>query len=781
MGYKVKLAVKQLVEFVLRSGDIDHRFTGLERAAEGSRIHRRLQKEAGEDYQAEVFLSWETVCEGMTISVEGRADGVFTTADGYWIDEIKSTVISLAEIDEDFNPLHWAQAKVYGYIYCLRHKLVGIGIQLTYVHAESRKVKRLQKIYSREALKVFYYELLAIFKKWADLSCRWAAIREQSIKKLQFPFGAYRQGQRSFAVAVYKTITNAGHLFAQAPTGIGKTISTLFPAVKALGEGEVEKIFYLTAKTVTGQAAAEAVAAMRTQGLKLKTVTLTAKDKVCFLAERSCNPDSCRYAKGHYDRVNGALYRLLQAEDDFSRETIAEYAHKYQVCPFELALDLSLWSDCIICDYNYLFDPQVYLKRFFSSKGNYVFLIDEAHNLVDRAREMFSAVLNKTAFLKLRRQLGRQEKTLYRSLGRINRTLLTLRKLCEPEGFFVLQEQPAELTKQLADFVLFCADWLKEKQGQEVAEEFLQLYFAVLSYLKIAELYDQRYVTLLRKDGSELSVKLFCLDPALLLQQSLEKGKSAIFFSATLTPFSYFIKLLGGNEEAKVISLPSPYPQNRLCLMLADHISTKYKDRAQSLQEIADLIYHTVSRKRGNYIVYFPSYRYLSDVYHLFAATYPEIETKVQHSEMDEQAREEFLAAFVQKNTTTLVGFCVLGGIFAEGIDLKGERLLGTIIIGVGLPQLNVENNVIRDYYQQQYQKGYEYAYLYPGMNKVLQAAGRVIRSESDRGIVLLVDERFGTVTYRSLFPQHWQHYQLVRDTGVLQSQISDFWRKYNH
>ncbi|HZK24714.1 MAG TPA: ATP-dependent DNA helicase [Oscillospiraceae bacterium] len=778
MGYKIKIAVKQLLEFVLRSGDIDRRFTGLERAVEGGRIHRRLQKEAGEDYQSEVFLSTETACATFTITVEGRADGVFTRAESFWIDEIKSTMLPLAQIDETFNSLHWAQAKVYAYIYCLQHELTSIGIQLTYVHAESNEVKRLQKIYSKEALTDYYFALLAMFKKWADFGSQWAVTREHAIKKLQFPFDSYRHGQRKFAVAVYKTIASSGLLFAQAPTGIGKTISTLFPAVKALGEGEVEKIFYLTAKTITRQVAAEAVATMRAQGLKLKTVTLTAKDKACFLAERSCNPDSCRFAKGHFDRVNEALYQLLQEHDDFSREIIAVYAQKYTVCPFELALDLTLWSDCIICDYNYLFDPQVYLKRFFTSKGNYIFLVDEAHNLVDRAREMFSATLNKTAFLKLKKQIGKQEKELYRSLGKVNSVMVSLRKLCEQQEHFLLKELPAKLTKQLTDFVLLCAAWLKDKQGQEIDEEFLQLYFDVLAYLKIAEFYDQCYVTMLRKNGSELQVKLFCLDPSHLLQERLAKGKAAILFSATLTPFSYFIKVLGGNEEAKKLSLSSPYPQDQLCLVLADRISTKYKNRAHSLAEIADLIYHTVSRKRGNYLVYFPSYKYLHDVYRIFAAQYAEIQTQIQHSEMDEQAREAFLTAFDQDNVETLVGFCVLGGIYAEGIDLKGERLIGTIIVGVGLPQLNTEHNIIRNYYQQQNQLGYEYAYLYPGMNKVLQAAGRVIRSETDKGIVLLIDERFTQVTYRKLFPQHWQHYQVVRDASDLKLIMSDFWQK---
>ncbi|MCR3921675.1 MAG: ATP-dependent DNA helicase [Firmicutes bacterium] len=773
---QIKIAVKQLVEFVLRGGSIDNRFAGSNRATEGSRIHRRLQKAEGDSYQAEVFLSIESEYESYVVTVEGRADGIIITEDGVIIDEIKSTGVPLAFINEDFNRAHWAQAICYGYIYCLQNRLEQIGVRLTYYHVETEEIKQFHKTYSLEEVTTFYFDLLAKYKKWADYKTQWVATRDASIGTLPFPFPDYRLGQRQFAVAVYKTIASSGMLFAQAPTGIGKTMSTLYPSVKALGEGEVEKIFYLTAKTITRQVAEDAVNRMHLQGLRLKTVTLTAKDKICFLSERNCNPDRCIYAHGHFDRVNDAMYELLQNCDNFSREIITEYAQKYTVCPFELALDVTMWSDCIICDYNYLFDPQVHLKRFFSSKGEYAFLVDEAHNLVNRAREMFSARLSKSAFLQARRTLGKQEKSLYRILGKINTAMVEMRKLCETDDVLVSKEAPLAFTKLLHLFIPSCEEWLKLHQGMEVDPNVLQLYFDTLSFVKIMDLYDERYVTFLRKEKSELHVTLFCLDPSHLLRQCMKKGKATVLFSATLTPASYFSAVLGGDEESRKLILPSPFPQEHLSLLIADDISTKYRNREHSIEDVAEMIFQTVRGKVGNYLVYLPSYKYLNDVYRVFVQLYPQIHVQIQHSKMGEQAREDFLSSFDDANSQTLIGFCVLGGIYAEGINLKGERLIGTIIVGVGLPQLNPEHNIIRDYYNQRNNMGYEYAYLYPGMNKILQAAGRVIRDEHDRGVVVLIDERFTTGTYRSLFPSHWQHYQVVRTPHALATHIQDFW-----
>lgn len=778
MEHSVKIPVRQLVELVLRGGSIDNRFGGMERALEGARIHRRLQKEGGERYQAEVFLTLTTQYEEIAFTVEGRADGIITEETGVVIDEIKTTATPLELVQEDFNRVHWAQALCYAYMYSLQHWLEGIAVRLTYFHVETEEIKRFQRDYSFLELEDFYFDLLRRYLVWARWQSQWRQTRTATMRALAFPFDRYRRGQRELAVAVYRTIQAKGKLYCQAPTGIGKTMSTLFPAVKAMGEGETEKIFYLTAKTITRQAAEEALRRMRNRGLRCKSVTLTAKDKICFLEERNCNPEACPYADGHFDRVNDALLELLQSDtDSMTREEIEICAKRFTVCPFELALDLTTWCDCVICDYNYLFDPTVYLKRFFSDhKGEYVFLIDEAHNLVDRSRSMFSAQLKKSAFLQLKKKLGKQEKRLSSLLRLVNEELLALRKRCAEQRDLVQKEALTTLNAQLNGLGVCCEEWLKEHRDSPLQPEVLQLYFDLLSYLKIAELYDERYVTFVETAGSEVTVKQLCLDPSYLLSEAMKRGKASILFSATLTPLNYFSTVLGGDEASKRYLLPSPFSQENLCLLVADRVSTRYPDREQSACVIADLIFTMISEKRGNYLVYFPSYLYMNRVYREFQERYPQVETLEQTSGMEERAREDFLARFDRSNEDTLVGFCVLGGIFSEGIDLKGDRLIGTAVVGVGLPQINREQDILRAYYNEQNQKGYEYAYQFPGMNKVLQAAGRVIRGEQDRGVVLLIDDRFCTYQYQALFPAHWSHYRRIHDAVGLQQALRLFW-----
>ncbi len=773
----VQIAIRELVEFVLRWGDIDSRFGGLDRALEGSRIHRKLQKAGGEAYQAEVMLSGAFTRGGTDYTVEGRADGVITQGDRVTIDEIKTTAAPVEQLTEDFNPLHWAQGMCYAYIYAVQRGLDEIHVRLTYYQIDTDEIVRHERAFQTRELEEFFYGLLDSYQKWADFRQEWGGVRDASIRALDFPFPSYRQGQRLLAVASYKTIRASGKLFAQAPTGIGKTISTLFPAVKAIGEGEAEKIFYLTAKGITRQAAGDAAQLMRERGLRLKSVTLTAKDKICFLDERSCNPDDCPYAKGHFDRVNGCIYDMLLNSDVYTREEIESYARKHTVCPFELSLDLTLWSDLIVCDYNYLFNPAVYLKRFFQErKGDYVFLIDEAHNLVDRGREMFSATIHKSGFLALKRTAGARDARLKKALNAVNTAMVEMRKECGEHPCRVVKERPDDFLKLLTRFSAACEEWLQVHKGDEAEVDVLTLYFETLSFLRIADFYSERYVTFYERSGSEVSCSLQCLDPSALLDGCMNRGKASILFSATLTPIDYFMSVLSGDENAKKLLLPSPYDENHLCLLAASRIDTRYKKREQSYSPIADMIYQTVRARTGNYLVYFPSYQYLSNVYELFCERYPDVSVIRQSGSMTEQEREEFLARFDAPGQETLVGYCVLGGVYAEGIDLKGDRLIGTVIVGVGLPQLSARLDVIRDYYDAADSPGYEYAYVYPGMNKVLQAAGRVIRSEQDRGVVLLIDDRFLSPRYRRLFPQHYQGLRPVRDVSELQEAIASFW-----
>lgn len=774
---EIRISIRNLVEFVLRSGDLDSRFVGTNRMLEGTKAHQKIQREGGAAYNAEVCLSYGVEFDGFAIILEGRADGIITEEDGIVIDEIKTTTRPLETIDEDYNLLHWAQAKCYAYIYAVLNNIESLNVQLTYCRIDTEERKSIRRAFSIEELKDFFYDLVGKYAVWARLTRDWSRERDTSVRELAFPFDSYRKGQRELAVAAYKTIEEGKKLFAQAPTGIGKTISTLFPAVKAMGEGHISKIFYLTAKTITRQVAEEAFSRMRSRGLKFRTITLTAKDKICFSKGAGCNPEQCQYARGHFDRVNDAIFDILSREEELTREKIEEYSEKYRICPFEYALDLTLWADCVICDYNYVFDPRVYLRRFFlNNKEDYAFLIDEAHNLVDRAREMFSAELYKSSFLELKKIMKSRQSKVAKLLSDINKYMISLRKECGEQGFLVKQEELKDLYKLLKELIKESEDWLSKNHGSEGYEQMLELYFDSIAFIRISEFYDERYVTLIETKKSEVKVKLFCVDPSHLLRESAKRGKAAVFFSATLTPISYFQYILGGGSDDYSMILPSPFIRDNLCLLIADSISTKFKNRESSYDRIVEMIKSAVEQKPGNYIVYFPSYKYLNEVYTRFAARCPDVATLVQDSSMSEEERETFLAEFKPGGEKTLIGFAVLGGIFSEGVDLKGDRLIGAIIVGVGLPQISTEQDIIMDYFQAQNSMGYEYAYMFPGMNKVLQAAGRVIRSEKDRGMVLLIDERFSHRNYRDLFPEHWCHGLRIKKADDLAKKLQSFW-----
>jgi DNA excision repair protein ERCC-2 len=775
----IKLAVRQLAEFILRQGDIDNRYVEKDRMALGAKAHRQIQKVCKSEntsYESEVWLSLAMNYKDFAFVIEGRADGIFNENGQLFVDEIKTTTLPISEIDTLDNIMHWAQAKIYAYIYAVQHESEEISVRLTYYQIDTKEFSYKNSLFTKDELQLFIEDILEKYSIWAEYTDDWNSLRDASIKQLDFPFASYRKGQRTLAVGTYKTILAKSHLFVQAPTGIGKTISTIFPAVKAIGEQKTSKIFYLTAKTITRQVAQEAFDKMRLNGLRFKTLTLTAKDKICFLEEPACNADRCEYAKGHYDRVNSAILDLIQHCDAITRETVELYAQKHKVCPFEFALDISLWVDCVICDYNYVFDPSVYLRRFFSENGgDFVFLIDEAHNLVDRARSMFSAELIKSHFYSIKKEFKGKSKALTKSLDGINKYFICQRKKCEQLGFTISAEPDKDFFKLISTYITVCERTLHDHREFAEHKDFMQLYFNALFFMVISEFYDKRYVTYTEELNNDVAVQMLCLDPSALLSEALKRGSSAVLFSATLTPLAYFREILGGSEEDKTLALTSPFESGNLCLMVADRVSTKYKDRENSSEKINRLISAFISQKTGNYIIYFPSYKFMNDVQELFVQS-SDVNTIVQQPSMTEQNREQFLASFKEDPSETLVAFCVLGGIFAEGIDLIGSRLIGTVIVGVGLPQLSTHQNIIRDYFNSINNMGFEYAYRYPGMNKVLQAAGRVIRHENDRGAVLLIDDRFTQRAYRQLYPKHWEHFKTVRDEQTLNRILGEFW-----
>lgn len=778
---KIKISVRELVEFVLRKGDLDNRFMGTARAQQGTLAHKKLQKSNETvfyKYEKEYVLTYSIYYDEFTIEIEGRADGIITNEDGtIVVDEIKTTTRDLSYIDEDYNELHWAQAKCYGYIYSYDNHLDNIDIQLSYYELTTEQIKSFKKTYTQKELESYFFSLIEMYYSWAKQQFHWKKIRDSSIQNTSFPFQTYRKGQRKLAVAVYKTIEEGKKLFIQAPTGIGKTISTVFPTVKAMGEGLVSKIFYLTAKTVTRTVAEEAFNGLREKGLQIRTITLTAKEKICFNKEAGCNPEQCSFAKGHYDRVNQAIRALIACQQNITREVVEKYALEFNVCPFEFSLDLALLCDAVICDYNYAFDPSASLKRFFEEKeggksrnstdnAGFVFLIDEAHNLVDRAREMFSAELIKSQVLTCKKLMKGKVQNLYNDLDKINAYFINLRHKLESENlkYHISAEPQDKLYPLIRMFLKNAEEYLTKSSGTEGYEEILDFYFKCRAFTNISEMYNDSYVTYIDSENKDIKIKLFCVDPSSILKENMKKSKAAVLFSATLTPMDYFKEVLGGEDRDYRMRLPSPFDKNNLKVTIAHDVSTRYIHREYSYEAISAYIEDFIKFKKGNYIVFFPSYAYMNKVYDVLKERLDKheengensIEIAIQNGIMTEKEKEEFIKRFDENNERTFLAFAVLGGVFSEGIDLKGDRLIGAVIVGVGLPQICIERDIIKDYYDKKFRRGYEYAYMYPGMNKVLQAAGRVIRTEEDKGGILLIDERYNTQAYKRLFPMEW-------------------------
>ncbi len=702
--------------------------------------------------------------------------------------------------------VHLAQAKCYAYMYARENHIEHIGVRMTYCHIETEELKYFHEDYTFAELEQWFDELMQEYRKWADFQFGWNGIRTDSIKQLQFPF-PYREGQKELVTYVYQTIYHKRKLFLEAPTGVGKTISTVFPAVKSMGEGLAEKIFYLTAKTITRTVAQECFGLLQEKGLRMKTIALTAKDKICFLrqeglqpenalndrvAEAECNPDACPYADGHFDRINDALYDLLTHEDHFTREKVQEYAARYQVCPFEFSLDMSLFCDAVICDYNYVFDPRVYLKRFFADgigKQDYVFLIDETHNLLDRGRDMYSAALLKDDFLRTKRLMKEADPKIAGYLDRCNRDLLAMKRQCES---YRREERIDGFVASLNRLYGAIDDFLDEHDTFSDKKELLEFYFEVAHFLNMYEIMDDHYVVYSQlMDDGDFMLKLFCVDPSRNLRQCMQKGRSTILFSATLLPIQYYKRLLGGEPADYEVYARSAFDEKRKALLIANDVTSKYARRGEEeFRRIAHYIYEVVTQRHGNYMVFLPSHLFLEQVYNSFMEAYYDADTMeciVQEDYMSEAQREEFLQRFRGNENSglsgdaadsILIGFCVMGGIFSEGIDLKRDSLIGALIVGTGIPQVGCEREFLKEYFDAQGENGFDYAYRYPGMNKVLQSAGRVIRTAEDIGVVALLDERFLEPQYRRLFPREWNQYDVV-SVSQISGKVERFWNEW--
>lgn len=772
------IAIRTLVEQTLRQGDLRFDFLGSVRPLEGIRAHQRVQAERPDGYQAEVPIDVMVERDGFDLTVSGRIDGIQIDDDGHVVEEIKTTSRPLNVLEEDPNPIHWGQLKCYGYLWALKQQLASVTLRLTYVHLPGYRTLELTQICAFDELASFFHGILDRYMAWVRHQADWIAMRDASIVSLTFPFASYRPGQRAMAVEVYRAIRDGDRLMVQAATGIGKTMAAIFPAVKALQEQLAPKLVYLTART-TGRIAAEnALALLRAHGLKLRSVSLTAKDKICFCPDGDCAPEECPYAAGYFDRVDDAVKQALSHEA-LTRDIIEDVARQHEVCPFELSLELVSWTDCVIGDYNYAFAPGVMLQRLFGDASRrHAVIVDEAHNLVDRSREMFSARLSKQSFLALRRRLKGKRPGIYQALGRINAWLAAARRRChDAGGQHVDARQPEALLERLRDFIWVAQRWLSRNERAGFRADLLTLFFECIRFVKVAEIFDRRFASVYEASGDDLVVKLFCIDPAHLLGEAWQRSRCAVLFSATFAPAAYYRNILGLEDHTKGINIASPFPDSHLAVFAVDTISTLYRRREDTCRQVSDVIAALVRQRTGNYMIFFPSYAYLDMVHRQFGREHPDVETLVQVPEMDEQERTQYLERFCEQVPSTLVGFAVMGGIFGEGIDLKGDRLTAAVIVGVGLPGISPERELIRDYFQSAGSCGFEFAYQYPGINRVLQAAGRVIRSHRDRGVVVLIDSRYGHYRYRALLPQHWR-LRNIDSANTIQRALADFWNK---
>ena len=775
----IVLSVHGLVDFLLRSGNIDNRIFNNSSMAEGSRIHLRYQQIQNNNYLSEEELSCEVVVDDFKFVISGRADGIILTKKTPIIDEIKSTVIELEKFYEENKNWHLGQAKVYAYMYAKENELDTMGVRLTYISQKDDEDKLIMNFtYSFEELEEFITNLCIDYLSFYKLiDCHKNQVKI-SADALEFPYGNYRPGQRDLAKYVYGTILNEDTLFIEAPTGIGKTISTLFPAIKSIPNCGSEKIFYLSAKAIAKEVAFDAAKLMLEKGLDAKVIKLNSKEKMCFTGEHRCNPDECPFAIGYYDKLRTILTEIVQNESIINDEIINKYANRYQVCPFELQLDVSLFCDLVICDYNYLFDPIVYLKRYFElSKTNYVALIDETHNLVDRSREMYSTSLELDEFLKVQKKFKKFKHPKFkRSLKKII-VYLTDIKECEDE--YMIQEDDFDpyFYELLINYFKQCQDILKN--FPEVNYDiFIENFRNVNRFLKISEFISKGFITYYQKNEDNLYAHIKCVDSSKLVKDTLRKLKSSIFFSATLTPIDYYVKCLGGNEDTPIMKLESPFPSENCLTIVRSDLSTRYKDRINTYKEISKTIDLVIKKKVGNYLVFFSSYQYLEEVYSRMEFD-PEIRYVKQTRDMEDKDKNKFLSYFEIDPSKTTVGFAVLGGIFSEGIDFYSDKLIGAIVVGVGLPQISFERDLIKEHFDSEEINGYEYAYVNPGITKIIQAAGRVIRSENDRGIIVFIDDRFKQFKYRNILQKQYKNNQFVTNESQIEFLLEQFWKKH--
>lgn len=823
----VELSVQELCALANRRGDLDARHPRRMPLPDRTQTPPPDAESAtaGRQYRQNVTLRnrarLDSPAGTVTFSVSGRADGVLYDPAGISRVELTRTAAGNLQARAQYpDPETLAQLCTLGYFLCAARELPQVALRLTYVRAGGEESAESEQIMTAEQLRTLYIAMLTgVLLRAADLRDRQGRVRDL-LAEATFPYPAMRGAQEDMIRECYRDICRGQTLFAQAPTGIGKTVSTLYPAVRALGKGICDKIFYLTAKGAARREAYKAAEHLGAAGAPLRACVITARESVCLCAAARarrdtdmtacCNPAVCPYAKGYYDRAEEVIRRMLAAGNGlFTGLAIRAAAEAGSVCPYELSLDLSEYCELIICDYNYAFSPTARLRRYFGDSapvGRYVFLVDEAHNLPDRVRDMYAGGLSlaavrgvQDAFCRFEQEGRgeylfpdedlpvRGEALTAAALDDVTGELSRMAALCAGNavtgtdgvrrGAALDRTCPAGLVAAADTLSRRCARWLRNNPEHPLAEPAAALFRMLREFLTAAAYYDRGYVTYVEIAGEEVAVRLVCLDPSPILRPLLHRAAARVLFSATLTPTEYFADILGGGADSVQAMFESPFPPENLCVSVADRLSTRFGDRDKTCRTVVSYIAAAVSAKPGNYLVYLPSYDYLEKVSGLFRKRYPKVDTVVQTRHMSGAEREAFICSFRPDNRRLHIGFCVLGGSFSEGVDLPGKCLIGAVIVGVGMPGLSSMRNIMREYYDETREgEGYAYAYTYPGMNRVLQAAGRVIRTPEDRGAVVLLDDRYTEEPYRHLLPSHWQDLCAVGDPASLAERLRRFW-----
>ena len=776
----------ELCSYVLRGGDINSNGYNLGNKNGHAIVSHKMNTKKPNISDAFVL---SCLRNGITINVYTNDDGISKNDNGiYTVEKIVRIPYSLDDIDNGELEISIAAIICSSYIVYKRLGGAYINARLIFIQEEDGESKIYTQKLEREELEIRFDNLLDMFAPFAKLISNKGKGCKSQLASLKFPFPkGVRPAQRDFILESFRAIKSRKRLIAQAPTGIGKTMGSLYPSLKSIGEGLCDKVFYFTGKNTTAYSVVNAIEIMKESIPDFRTIVISSKERCCKTfgpkQHRKCNPKDCKRAVAFYDKINVALLELLENHKIYTKEIIDEVADKYSLCAYELSLELSEWCDLIVCDYNYLFDLQVYLRRYFTlPDANYVFLIDEAHNLIDRAREMYSSTIEQSTITELKEKfnakagLSKACDILLKKFEKFNSLAMAEKREFEGQfyGFYMTSKLPDDILDGFFDVVKECEKLFSKNINDDLL---MDVYYQLKHFVKVCEIFDKRFTMYIESANDNVKVRLLCLDASKLLDLSMKKGISTILFSATLSPQEYFADILGC-EKGELLTLPSPFDKSNLCLLGVHNISTRYDDREKNYSSVANVIRSTVAGKQGNYIVYFPSYNYLEKVKDVFAQKYPNIGITVQKKSMSENAKKEFLDSFDAKKEGTLVGFCVLGGSFSEGIDLRGERLIGAIIVGVGLPTISSELNIIKEYFDNTRENGYAYAYTYPGMIKVLQAAGRVIRSEDERGVVVLIDDRFATQEYKDLMPENWSHMKFLSSAKDLYDEVTRFWAK---